>query len=105
MPSRLGRLIRKKRDEQALTLREFARRIEKSPSFGVMLEKDDEVPPVKEQTLRKIASVLEIDFDAIMAAAGKLPKNLKPRSELDVALYRKVRKLSKEDKKRLMEDL
>ncbi len=87
--------------EKNFKLREFAREIGKSPTFVVMLEKDEKAPPVKEETLQKIAGVLGIDLDALLAAASKMPNELKPRDELELALYRQVRNMNKSEKEKL----
>ncbi len=97
MPPKLGRLIRQRRLKKKIGLREFARLIGKSPTFAVMLEKDENVS-VSEGTLLDIARVLELKIDELLAAAQKLPENLKPRSELELALFRKVRKMTKKEK-------
>lgn len=99
MPSKLGRLIRQQRLKKGIGVREFARRMGKSPTFAVMLEKD-EAPSVKEDTLRDIAQILELEIDELLAAAEKLPKQLRPRTQLDFALLRKVRKMNNEEKQK-----
>ena len=105
MPSKLGKLIQRNREEKNLGLREFAGHIGKSPSFVVKLEKDEEVPAVKEETLLRIADVLGLNPDIVMAAAAKLPGKLRPKSELELALYRQVKGMTNKDKLELRDQL
>ncbi len=103
MPSELGKLIRAEREKQNVGLREFAAKVGKSPAFMVRLETDDEVPSVAEETLVGIAKALRLDGDRILALARKVPKDLAPDSELDLAVYRKAKGMSAEDKRKFLE--
>jgi transcriptional regulator with XRE-family HTH domain len=66
----LGNSIREARISKGLGLRELARRIEKTPSYLSDIENDRRVPA--EDVLRTIARHLELDFDDLMARAGRL---------------------------------
>jgi transcriptional regulator with XRE-family HTH domain len=96
-------LIRAEREKRDIGLREFAARVKKSPAFMVRLETDEVVPAVAEQTLVTIADALGLDGDLVLALARKVPKDLKPDDELDLALYRKVKSMSPEEKRRFLE--
>lgn len=104
MPSELGKLIRAEREKRDMGLREFATRVKKSPAFMVRLETDEAVPAVSAETLVTIAKALGLDQDIVLALARKVPKDLVPADELDVALYRKVKGMSPEEKRRFLEE-
>ena len=103
MPSELGKLLRAEREKRDIGLREFAARIKKSPAFMVRLETDEEVPSVGEEPLATIADALGLDRDIVMGVARKVPKDLAPEHELDIALYRKVKNMSPDEKRRFLQ--
>src|SRR5438128_1623191 len=105
MPSELGNFIRDKRKEAGLGLRELARRIERSAPFLTQLELDADPPPASEETLIALASALKINPDELFALANKLPRDLAPESSREVALYRKVKALPKEEQLKLLNQL
>ena len=53
-----------------MTLRELARRIEKSPSYVNDIEYNRRVP--SEAVVRQLCEVLELDVDQMLAAAGRV---------------------------------
>lgn len=105
MPSELGTLIRATRTAQEIGLREFARRIEKSPAFVTQLECDEDVPSVAEETLNRIAAELRLEPGTLFVLARRTPRNMVPESELEYALYRRVKTMSERQQKQLLEDL
>lgn len=92
-PSKLGELIRSTRTAHKLSLREFARRIGKSPAFVTELE-CEQFPSVSEETLKKVAEELQLDEARLFVLAERTPKDLMPESEVEFALYRKVKEMS-----------
>ena len=105
MPSTLGAEIRRARLEAGIGLRELARRIEKSPAYLVALERADESPGVTEETLVAIGAELSLSPDVLMTLASKVPAEVKPKTPLEVELYRRVRQLPVERQKALLEAL
>lgn len=105
MASELGDLIRERRRELGIGLRELAREIEKSPSFLVGLETGDGRPSAAESTLRRIASALHLSPDRLITLAGKVPADAAPEDELEAALFRQVKNLSEERKREILERL
>lgn len=103
MPSELGQLIREKRKSLDIGLRELARRIGKSPSFLVGLETGEGKPSASESTLRQIAEELELPADRLITLAGKVPTDAAPENEVEAALFRRMKTLSDEQKKQLLE--
>lgn len=101
MPSELGQIIRKARKQQDIGVRELARRIDRSGSFIVRLEKDDPPPAVAEETLLAIAEELDLDADGLITLAGKTPSDVRPKDAYEVALYRRLKGLSPEQREKV----
>jgi transcriptional regulator with XRE-family HTH domain len=66
----LGDVLRGARVGKSLGLRELARRLGKTPSYLSDIENDRRVPA--EDVLRDLARLLDLDFDDLMARAGRL---------------------------------
>lgn len=66
----LGDHIRTARIEKGLGLRELARLIDKAPSYVSDIEYDRRVP--SEAVLRALCDELGLDFDRMLALAGRL---------------------------------
>lgn len=105
LPSELGEFIASARKERGVGLRALAREIRRSPSFLVMIEKNDPPPGVAEETLRRIARALDLNPDHLITLAGKIPDDVVPNDELEVAIYRLVKQLSPEAKRSLRSQL
>lgn len=105
MPSELGQLIRETRLEQGIKLREFARRIEKSPAFVTQLECEEEPPSVAEDTLRRVADELGLKPGRLFVLAQRTPRDMTPASETEYELFRKVKSLSERRKQKLLDEL
>lgn len=105
MPSELGEIIREARTDKEIGVRELARRIDRSGSFIVRLEKDDAPPSVAEETLVSIAAELDLDADRLITLAGKVPSDVQPDDEEEVALFRSVKNLDDEQREKAREFL
>ena len=105
MASRLGKLILQERQRHGLTLRGLAREIGKSPAFVVMLQKGDPAPAVAEQTLMRVAEVLDLPADRLIILAGKTPSDVAPADEVEVALFRAIKGLPNREKAQLLAKL
>ena len=71
MHSSLGETIREARIRAGLGLRELARKLKSvTPSYLSDIENDRRIP--SEEVLRGIASALNLDFDGLMALAGRI---------------------------------
>ncbi|MFB6372134.1 MAG: helix-turn-helix domain-containing protein, partial [Bradymonadaceae bacterium] len=66
MASELGDIIKQAREGREIGVRELARRIGKSGSFIVRIEKDEPPPSVAEETLQNIADELDLDADRLI---------------------------------------
>ena len=69
-----GARIREAREARNISLRDLAKRIEVSPTFLSKVETEDWKP--KEDKLRKIAAILDMDGDTLVALAGRVPSDL-----------------------------
>ncbi len=66
----LGDRIRVGRARKKLTLRELAVAVDKAPSYLSDIENDRRIP--SEDLLSGLAAELDLDFDELMAAAGRI---------------------------------
>jgi transcriptional regulator with XRE-family HTH domain len=105
MASDLGRLLRRARKDKEIGLRELARRIGKSPALLTRLENEDQPPTVSPQTLQSIAEVLGLDADQLLVLAKRTPEELSPKTELEFALYRRVKNLRVGEQNKLLQYL
>jgi transcriptional regulator with XRE-family HTH domain len=65
----VGETIREARTGRRMPLRELARRIELTPSYISDIENDRRIP--SEDALHRISDVLLLDFEDLMARAGR----------------------------------
>lgn len=65
----LGDRMRAARVAAGWSLRDLAKRVDKTPSYLSDIENDRRVP--SEDTLRDLSQILNLDFDELMAAAGR----------------------------------
>ncbi|MBW3540702.1 MAG: XRE family transcriptional regulator [Planctomycetes bacterium] len=78
--SGFGETIRNRREElqkqnPQFSLRAVAGRVPLEPSYLSRIERGLEAPP-SEQTIRRLAEILEFDSDALLALAGKVSADL-----------------------------
>lgn len=90
---------------QGISLRELARRIDRSPSFLVSLELEDEIPAVAEETLAAIAMELALNRDQLVTWAGRTPRDVAPESTVEVGLYRIIKSIPDKEKQSLLDEL
>ena len=105
MASKLGKLLRERRQRVGISLRELARRIEKSPTYLVSLERAEAPPGATEETLAALAKNLELEIDEVLTAAGKTPLAVVPQTRTELALYRIIRRLSPKRQEELRSQL
>jgi len=105
MASELGETVKEARTDRDIGVRELARRIDKSGSFLVRIENDDPPPSVAEDTLVSIAEELDLDADRLITLAGKVPSDVQPDDEEEVALFRSVKNLDDEEREEAREFL
>lgn len=69
----LGEIVREARIAKEKSLREIAKTLEITPSYMSDIENDRRVP--SEDVLRNITRLLDLDFDHVMALAGRFGEN------------------------------
>ncbi len=86
-----GTYVRELRAKSRLGLREFCLKLDFDPSYWSKIERGVAQPPVDEETLSRIASVLEVNpnskdwqklNDLAHLSRGKIPSDLLTNSEL-----------------------
>src|SRR6478735_2134470 len=96
-----GEYVRERRlakieEDAAFSLRRVAERVGIEPSYLSKIERGDQPPP-GEETIRRLASELEEDADALLARAGKVSTDLleiiRERPELVAELLRSIRRV------------
>jgi transcriptional regulator with XRE-family HTH domain len=97
MPETLGDRIRKRRAVLGLTLREAAKLLNKSATILSRLEGNKEKTPLKEETIRKLAEVLDDSFDELMLLAGKVPQDVVTVMKDDPGLPEFLRRARREN--------
>jgi plasmid maintenance system antidote protein VapI len=101
---KFGAFIRREREAKEIGLREMAKKIGVSPTYLSKVERD-EFPPPAEDKVRKIAGILGLDADELLAQAGRVASDLtdiireRPREMAD--FLRAARGLTAEDMVRL----
>jgi len=97
---KFGAFVRQEREEREIGLREMAKMIGVSPTYISKVERD-EFPPPAEDKVRKIAEILNIDVDELLALAGKvssdLSKIIRERPRELAALLRTTKGMSQGD--------
>jgi HTH-type transcriptional regulator, competence development regulator len=81
-----GEFVRNRRLDLNIGLREFATKLDLSPAFISKMEIGDFKPP-KEENIKKMAIILGIDQDELLARAGKISSDLQEIISTKPALY------------------
>ena len=108
MKERLGERIRRKRAEHKLGLRETATKVGISPTYLSRIETMDEKTPPAEEVIRKLATLLNDDFDELMQLAGRVPEDVEKVIKGDPSMpaflrTAKEQKLSGEELRKILE--
>jgi len=101
----LGDTIREARIARKRSLRDLAKALEITPSYLSDIENDRRIP--SEDVLRNIADLLELEFDDLMALAGRFGEDAERymrRHPTAGALFRRIsdEKLSEEALQKLL---
>lgn len=101
---KFGAFIRREREAKEIGLREMAKKIGVSPTYLSKVERD-EFPPPAEDKVRKIAAIIGLHADELLALAGRVASDLteiireRPREMAD--FLRAAKGLTAEDMARL----
>lgn len=104
----LGETIRAARTAKEMKLRELARCVDRTPSYISDIENDRRIP--SEDVLRRLAEELDLDFEELMARAGRFGSDAERylrRSPAATTLFRRIqeRNLTDEEIRQLMEEI
>lgn len=88
----LGDILREARVRKEMSLRAFAAKLGKTPSYLSDIENDRRIPA--EDLLRQMAGMLDLDFDALMARAGRVGKQAERYLRQQPAAGRLFRRIS-----------
>ncbi len=102
-----GQRIQRLRRERGLTQRQVAAELGIDFTYLSKLENDRGEPP-GEDTVRRLAAVLQTDEEMLLALAGKVPAELRERAQRDVEFARFLRRLPSvpdEDLRRIYKNL
>ena len=72
---KFGAFIRREREGKEIGLREMAKKIGVSPTYLSKVERDEFSPPAEDK-VRKIAVILDLDADELLARAGRVSSDL-----------------------------
>ncbi len=105
---KFGATVRALREAKQISLRKFAEMVKVSPTFQSKVERD-EFPPPGEETVRRIARLLDQDEDWLLALAGKvasdLPEIVQERPQLMATFLRTASKLSDDSIQKLLRQM
>ena len=108
MGRKFGATIRGLREEKGISLRGFAAAVGISPTYVSKVERD-EFPPPGEETIKKMAELLQQNPDELLALAGKTATDIaeivQERPEILPTFFRKAAKLSDENLRKLMKTM
>ncbi len=103
--STFNEVIKNARQSLDKGLRELAREINLSPSYLSRMEAGD-FPPPSEEVIIKLAKVLKIDSDELLALANKIDPMLKDKINQEPKLYAAfLRKASIDDIKKCIKQI
>jgi transcriptional regulator with XRE-family HTH domain len=83
MTETFGKRIQRVRKERQLGLRQAAGKAGISATFLSRVENEKETAKPSEDTIRKLAEVLEDNFDELMQLAGRIPSSVKDYMKSD----------------------
>jgi transcriptional regulator with XRE-family HTH domain len=104
-PATFGATIRALREAKGISLRKFAEAVAISPTYTSKVERD-EFPPPGEETIKRMAAILEQNADELLALAGKSSSDIsaviQKRPEILPTFFRQAAKLSDDNLRKLM---
>jgi transcriptional regulator with XRE-family HTH domain len=97
---KFGTFIRREREAKEIGLRAMARTIGVSPTYLSKVERDEFAPPAEDK-VKKIAEVLDLDADELLALADRVSSDLsdiiKQQPREMAALLRTTKGLTPDD--------
>lgn len=86
-----GTWIRARREEEEITLNDFARRLDISPAYWSRIEREMEKPP-KDELIEKAVTILKLPLDTAFIEAGRFPPDMKKDLATVIRIYREFKK-------------
>jgi transcriptional regulator with XRE-family HTH domain len=70
-----GQTLRRLREQAGISLRGFAKMVDRTPTYISKIERDELAPPA-EEVVKKIAQLLKQNADDMIVLAGRIPSDL-----------------------------
>lgn len=70
-----GQTLRRLREDTGVSLRSFAKMVDRTPTYISKIERDELAPPA-EDVIREMARILEQNADDMITLAGRIPSDL-----------------------------
>ena len=103
--SEFGGFVREKRLKKNIRLREFSRMVGISPAYISKMEMGESAPP-KEENIKKMATILNVDTDMLLAKANKISADIQAVIVSQPSLYASLLRRAKPTQiKKLLEDI
>lgn len=96
MAGKLGERIKRARLAKGLGLRFTANQVEISAAYLSRLERVQETHPPSEAVIRKLAVVLDDDFDTLMRLGGRIPSDIAKYIVADSKMLAFIREAQKQ---------
>jgi transcriptional regulator with XRE-family HTH domain len=104
-----GQYLRKAREAKGVSLRKFAEKVGKTPTYISKIERDELDTKPSEELVEKIAKELGADFDELIILAGRIPSELpdiiNQRPHEMTALLRTASKMKPKELAELLDSL
>jgi transcriptional regulator with XRE-family HTH domain len=71
-----GQYLRDAREAKGISLRKFAEKVDKAPTYISKIERDEAGMKPSEELVEAIAKELGLDFEELMILAGRIPSEL-----------------------------
>ena len=104
-----GQYLRKARESKGVSLRKFAEKVGKTPTYISKIERDELDTKPSEELVERIAKELGADFNELIILAGRIPSELpdiinqRPREM--AALLRTASKMKPKELEKLLNSL
>ena len=104
-----GQVVRDAREAQGISLRKFAVKVEKTPTYISKIERNELETKPSEALVLMIVNELGLDFDEMMILAGRIPSELpdiiSQRPRQMAALLRTANKMPDDELRKLTQSI
>lgn len=101
-----GQYLRGVREAKKISLRKFAEKVGKTPTYISKIERNELGTKPSEELVKRIAEELNLDFDDLIILAGRIPEEIpniiNERPQQMTALLRTAKNLSNEELQKFM---